>query len=102
MIIQPKAVFRLQQILWPDVSFYDKQALVIESSFTCPETYVVAGNQLGKDFVAAFIALAAFLICLSRGLSCRIVTTAVPKLPMVRQTTPRSLPNDRPFPTQPR
>ena len=77
MIIQPKAVFRLQQILWPDICFYDKQALVIESSFTCPETYVVAGNQLGKDFVAAFIALAAFLICLSRGLSCRIVTTSV-------------------------
>jgi hypothetical protein len=37
----------------------------------------VAGNQLGKDFVAAFIAVVAFLICLGRKITCRIVTTSV-------------------------
>jgi hypothetical protein len=77
MIIDPGWIFDLHQSLWPDVRFYDKQLEVIESSFTCPETYVVAGNQLGKDFVAAFVVLAAFLMCLGFKITCRIVTTSV-------------------------
>ena len=77
MIIDPDHVLSMKGDLWPDVWFYKKQVEVIDSTFTCPETYVVAGNQLGKDFVAAFIVVAAFLICLGRKITCRIVTTSV-------------------------
>lgn len=52
---------RLAEWLWPHVTFYDKQREVIRSVWQNDETYVPAGNQLGKDFVAGFIALAYFL-----------------------------------------
>lgn len=77
MIIHPDDVLLLKAALWPDVNFYDKQLQIIESTFTCPETYVPAGNKLGKDYVAGFIGLSAFLVCQARNITCRIVTTSV-------------------------
>lgn len=65
--------FKLKRVLWPDVYFYDKQCEVIQSVWDNDETYVPAGNMLGKDFVAGFITLAFFLT----RYPCRIVTTSV-------------------------
>jgi len=76
-LITPDDLFVLKERLWPDVYFYDKQVLVIESSLNNDETFVGAGNQLGKDFVSAFIALGSFLACQLKHISCRIVTTSV-------------------------
>src|SRR5262245_18453716 len=58
--------------LWPNVYFYDKQREIIYSTFWNRMTVVPAGNELGKDFVAAFIALVFFLT----RKPCRIVTTS--------------------------
>jgi phage terminase large subunit len=63
----------LAKLLWPDVHFYDKQREVIYSVAENDETFVTAGNMLGKDFVAAFIILWFFI---SRE-PCRVVTTSV-------------------------
>lgn len=52
---------RLAALLWPHVKFYDKQRDIIYSVVENFETDVIAGNMLGKDFVAAFIALWFFL-----------------------------------------
>lgn len=59
--------------LWPGVDFYDKQVEVIHSVRDNAETFVVAGHQLGKDFVSGFLALWFFL---TRH-PVRIVTTSV-------------------------
>jgi hypothetical protein len=61
------------RVLWPDVHFYDKQREVLYSVHETDETFVVAGNMLGKDFVAAYAALWFFL---SRH-PCRVITTSV-------------------------
>lgn len=53
--------FRFCNWLWPHVTFYNKQREIIESVVYNDETFVPAGNMLGKDFVAAFIALWFFL-----------------------------------------
>lgn len=63
---------KLGKLLWPDVRFYDKQKQVIYSVVENDETFVPAGNMLGKDFVAAFITVWFFL---TRH-PCRIVTTS--------------------------
>lgn len=60
-------------ILWPEVSFYQEQEDIIYSVKDNDETFVVAGNMLGKDFVAAFIVLWFFL---TRS-TVRIITTSV-------------------------
>lgn len=60
------------KLLWPQVTFYDKQQEIIYSVHENDETVVAAGNMLGKDFVSAFIILWFFL---SRT-PCRIVTTS--------------------------
>jgi hypothetical protein len=57
---------------WPHVTFYDKQREIIYSVVSDDETVVPAGNMLGKDFVAGFIALYFFM---TRH-PCRIVTTS--------------------------
>lgn len=62
----------LAKRLWPDVTFYREQREIIYSVVNNDETYVRAGNMLGKDFVAAFIALWFFL---TRH-PCRIITTS--------------------------
>src|SRR5690348_5247537 len=51
----------LGRLLRPHVRFYDKQVDMIYSVRDSKETYVVAGNQLGKDFVSGFICLTFFL-----------------------------------------
>lgn len=51
----------LKRVLWPTVTFYDRQWEIIESFEHCPETYVPAGNMLGKDFVSGFLCVVAFL-----------------------------------------
>ena len=58
---------------WPDVRFYKEQKEIIYSVRDNDETYVPAGNKLGKDFVAAFIAL--WWFCSRR--PARVVTTSV-------------------------
>lgn len=64
---------QLHKLLWPQVVFYDKQWEIIDSVWNNPETFVVAGNMLGKDFVAGFIALAYFML----NRPCRVITTSV-------------------------
>jgi hypothetical protein len=64
--------FQFARVLWPGLRFYSKQEEVIESVQDSVETYVPAGNMLGKDFVAAFIALHFFLT----RQPCRVVTTS--------------------------
>lgn len=59
-------------LLWPDVTFYREQKEIIYSVVENHETFVTAGNMLGKDFVAAFIVLWFFL---SRH-PCRVITTS--------------------------
>jgi hypothetical protein len=61
------------RVVWPHVEFYDKQREVIYSVEHNKVTVVPAGNMLGKDFVAGFIALSHFL----RHPECRVVTTSV-------------------------
>lgn len=51
----------IQRMCWPHRRFYDKQWEIVNSVKENKETYVVAGNQLGKDYVAAFIVLSFFL-----------------------------------------
>src|SRR5262245_22610384 len=63
---------KFASLLWPQVRFYNKQVEVIHSVLRNRRTFVPAGNQLGKDFVSAFIALWFFL---TRH-PCRIVTTS--------------------------
>lgn len=58
---------------WPHVTFYREQEEIIYSVRDNDETFVAAGNMLGKDFVAAFIVLWFFI---SRH-PCKIITTSV-------------------------
>jgi hypothetical protein len=59
--------------LWPHITFYKEQREAMYSVVENGETYVSAGNMLGKDFVAAYIVLWFFL---TRH-PVRIVTTSV-------------------------
>lgn len=72
-IQQDLNLLRLKEILWPDVTFYRQQRDIIRSVEENDETLVHAGNMLGKDYVAGFIALAFFLT----RTPCRVVTTSV-------------------------
>ena len=51
----------MKRAFWPSVVFYDKQWEIVNSVRDNRETIVVAGNQLGKDYIAGFIALSFFL-----------------------------------------
>ena len=64
---------KLKDLLWPDVYFYREQRDIIYSVEENTETVVVASNQVGKDFVTAFIVLSYFL----RHPVVRVVTTSV-------------------------
>lgn len=76
MISRPKlkTVDPLQLIeqLWPDVKLYDKQVEALYSAHRNDETFVPAGNMLGKDFIGGLIILTFFLT----RQPCRIVTTS--------------------------
>lgn len=63
---------QFQRLFWPNITFYRQQQEIIYSVVDNRETVVVAGNKLGKDYVAAFITLWFFL---TRD-PCRIVTTS--------------------------
>ena len=75
-----RAIFRngwkdplgLARFLWPKVSFYTEQVKIIESIRDNKQTFVSAGNKLGKDFTAGFVVLWYFLT----RTPCRIVTTS--------------------------
>lgn len=67
-----KDPFKLKRLLWPDVKFYREERDIIQSVVDNDTTVVVAGNQLGKDFTAAFIVLWFFLT----RYPCRVVTTS--------------------------
>lgn len=61
------------EVFWPDVHMYDKQKQILESIRDNDETIVVAGHQLGKDYVAGAAILWAFLC----HRECRVVVTSV-------------------------
>lgn len=46
---------------WPSVIMYDKQKEMIMSVRESNETYVVAANEMGKDYVSGFISLSFFM-----------------------------------------
>ncbi len=46
---------------WPAVMIYDKQFDILESLRYSSETFVTAGNMLGKDFISGYVALSFFL-----------------------------------------
>lgn len=77
LLVYPDELLALKVVLWPQVTFYPKQIEIIESTLWNDETYVPAGNMLGKDFVAGFIALGCFIVCEAKDIRCRIVTTSV-------------------------
>ena len=58
---------------WPHVHLYNKQREILYSVMENEETFVPAGNALGKDFVAALCAL--WFFCTRR--PARVVTTSV-------------------------
>lgn len=64
---------RWGRLMWPDVRFYPKQEEIIYSVEYNDETFVTAGNMLGKDFVSGFLALRHFL-CYKE---VRVITTSV-------------------------
>lgn len=61
------------KLLWPHISLYDKQKEILYSMSDNDETFVPAGNMLGKDFIAGLGVLWFFL---SRH-PCRVITTSV-------------------------
>lgn len=65
--------FALGRLCWPRMKFYNKEEELVNSVWKNDKTICVAGNMLGKDFTAGFIALTFFL---TRN-PCRIVTTSV-------------------------
>lgn len=69
--------FWVQSVVWPDVRFYNRQREIIRSVDRNHVTIVPAGNMLGKDYVAGFIAPNLFLRAKLAGVTCRIVTTSV-------------------------
>lgn len=71
----------MRDALWPHVKFHAKQVEEIYSVRDNVETYVHAGNMLGKDFVAGFIVWWYWVCCYGTNRKkqppIRIVTTSV-------------------------
>lgn len=61
------------ELCWPSITLYDKQVEIMRSVRDNDETIVVAGNDLGKDFIAGLTALWFFV---SRR-PAKVVTTSV-------------------------
>lgn len=59
--VDPKSILRdpvkLFRLCWPDMRLYDKQEEILHSLVENDETYVPAGNQLGKDFITGYAVL---------------------------------------------
>lgn len=64
---------RFVELVWPKIKLYDKQKQIMYSVRDNDETFVPAGNALGKDFVSALIAL--WFFCSRR--PAKVVTTSV-------------------------
>jgi len=64
---------KLAELLWPNVTFFKEQKQIIYSVVDNDETFVPAGNMLGKDFVSGFLAVW-FFLC---HYPVRVVTTSV-------------------------
>lgn len=64
---------KFAKVMWPQVTFYREQRQIIYSVMANDETVVVAGNMLGKDYVAGFICLWYFLV----HHPVRVITTSV-------------------------
>lgn len=64
---------KFQQLCWPHIRLYDKQVEILYSLRDNDETFVPAGNGLGKDFVAGLAVL--WFFCSRR--PCRVVTSSV-------------------------
>jgi hypothetical protein len=62
-----------RKLCWPDRPFYDKQIAVVLSVRDNDETFVPAGNQLGKDYVSGFVLV--WFFCTR--IPARVVTTSV-------------------------
>jgi hypothetical protein len=69
----PRDPIRFANLLWPRTVFYDRQEEIIYSTVHNDETVVVAGNKLGKDYVAGFLCLYHFLVFPV----VRVVTTSI-------------------------
>jgi hypothetical protein len=69
----PPDPIKFAREFWPDNRFYKEQQEIIYSTVEDDETFVVAGNMLGKDYVAGFICLYTFLVYRE----VRVVTTSV-------------------------
>ena len=57
---------------WPHITLYDKQIEIMYSVMNNDETFVPAGNMLGKDFISGLIVIWFFMT----RYPCRIVTTS--------------------------
>ncbi len=70
----PKLVdpIKFQKMFWPQYTLYDKQREIMYSVRDNYETIVPAANEMGKDFVAAMIAL--WFFCSRR--PAKVVTTS--------------------------
>ncbi|HWY35501.1 MAG TPA: hypothetical protein VNX68_12720, partial [Nitrosopumilaceae archaeon] len=60
-LIFQKDPIAFQKFFWPHVTFYKEQRKVLQSLVENDETLVPAGNMLGKDFTAGFVALWFFM-----------------------------------------
>ena len=65
------------KVCWPNSTFYKEQVEIIRSVERDRETYVVAANKVGKDYIAGFIVIWKFLKALMMGKTCKIITTSV-------------------------
>jgi|TARA_R110002110_G_scaffold145775_8_gene335385 hypothetical protein len=63
---------KFKDLCWPELEFYKEQRDICYSVRDNEETFVPAGNELGKDFISAFICL--WFFCSRR--PARIVTTS--------------------------
>jgi hypothetical protein len=57
----PICPFKFQRQFWPKVRFYKEQMDTVSSVALNDETFVVAGNMLGKDFVTGYIVPSFFM-----------------------------------------
>lgn len=69
--------FYLLERHWPGVVIARHQADILESMVYNYETVVVAGNQLGKDYIAGFAVVWWFISSVKLGTPCRVITTSV-------------------------
>jgi hypothetical protein len=71
--VDPLSPRNFLKLFWPHVSMYKEQWAVIDSVEENPETFVSAGNMLGKDFLSGYIIVRAIIV----NPVARIVTTSV-------------------------